>query len=1010
MENKTHVTWTSRARTLLSAVVSAILTIPAALGASPAAATGGTPGPIPSVTYVSHGPGSVSIDWTAPWTDGGSTITDYRVDVRESGSLWRTFADGVSTELSATITGLAANTDYQVRVAAVNANGDGPATVLGAMDTLIANRNDVCGRTSHNSWTCFGGGSNRIKSVVYGVYPGPATERATDIVDFDGQCAVSASVGVICNSDVNNRYGELGQGFIGGASGQFIVPGLPQDIVAVNSTRSRACAIDTSAQLWCWGRWASLYASTAMLSPTVVKRNVAQFEGDCVRFRDDTVECVNSDGTWLSIPGLPTLSKIADDSNYTSTCGITADRSVLCFDTARRSFLEKAGWEDVVDLVDGSALCALIADGTVKCYGNNSYGELGNGTFTAGSSTVRLPEPAISIASHHQWDSGSHHFVCAVGVSGATYCWGDWLNRFPSGQTTSSIPYAVTAPGAQSVQSMPTPGELVGLEQTGRYTHCATVRWTALPNTGDVPVDGYRVRWSTTGGLSWSSTTTTSNSWTSPYLPSNTAVLVAVSAYNAAGIGAENAMWAATTYPPARPTSVRQISRTANSAVIGWTRSPDEDEPITGYRVQWASDGETWHDVTTGPLDSTATIEGLPTGSAIEVRVRAENAAGISSWTTPLLVATSGTNAQDLSVTDSYGSPVIGGQVTWVTPTGSFQSAVDYGLTDRGTVTFPVAPAGTVTVTLNDVLLPGGTHADYQTSVLFGSGRHPRIELPAEPSRAVHVVRVTLPNGLPVMGASVTVDSLDGSANVNGARFTTPDVVTSGITNEFGEVELVGYSNETTSVSIEYNDGVLIQRIGGLLGLTDADFQFDEMPWIDTTVETVTGEVGDLVSIPVTAQSSSAVVKITAPAQSDQQCSGRVLSARVDSRGHATLKVCATASGRFALSGTGAVPTGVVQLHISGTTSLAVRNLSVASHSHGALTASWTKPSWTGGKKILKYKVVVTKPNGDTITKYTTSRSITVSDLRGAKVYKVSVIPVTKLGNGTKTSRRVPVS
>lgn len=64
------------------------------------------------------------LSWTAPASDGGSSLTDYVVQWSPAGAgTWTTFVDGVSTATSATVTGLTASTNYDYRVAAVNAIG-----------------------------------------------------------------------------------------------------------------------------------------------------------------------------------------------------------------------------------------------------------------------------------------------------------------------------------------------------------------------------------------------------------------------------------------------------------------------------------------------------------------------------------------------------------------------------------------------------------------------------------------------------------------------------------------------------------------------------------------------------------------------------------------------------------------------------------------------------------------------------------------------------------------------
>lgn len=80
------------------------------------------PGAPTALTQVNATSTSLQISWTAPASVGSSAITDYVVQFRlTSVSAWTTFADGTSAAASATVTGLTANSEYQLRVAAVNA-------------------------------------------------------------------------------------------------------------------------------------------------------------------------------------------------------------------------------------------------------------------------------------------------------------------------------------------------------------------------------------------------------------------------------------------------------------------------------------------------------------------------------------------------------------------------------------------------------------------------------------------------------------------------------------------------------------------------------------------------------------------------------------------------------------------------------------------------------------------------------------------------------------------------
>jgi hypothetical protein len=71
----------------------------------------------------------VSLSWTAPFRNGGASITDYAVQYSsDNGDTWTTFSDGTSSSTSAIVTGLTNATAYKFRVAAINSAGTGQYT------------------------------------------------------------------------------------------------------------------------------------------------------------------------------------------------------------------------------------------------------------------------------------------------------------------------------------------------------------------------------------------------------------------------------------------------------------------------------------------------------------------------------------------------------------------------------------------------------------------------------------------------------------------------------------------------------------------------------------------------------------------------------------------------------------------------------------------------------------------------------------------------------------------
>ena len=69
----------------------------------------------------------------------------------------------------------------------------------------------------------------------------------------------------------------------------------------------------------------------------------------------------------------------------------------------------------------GNHTCALSGDGGVKCWGSNQSGQLGNGTWTDSASPVAVASLASDIIAVA---AGGRH-SCALGADGSVRCWGD---------------------------------------------------------------------------------------------------------------------------------------------------------------------------------------------------------------------------------------------------------------------------------------------------------------------------------------------------------------------------------------------------------------------------------------------------------------------------------------------------------------------------------------------------------------------------------------------------------
>lgn len=124
-----------------------------------------------------------------------------------------------------------------------------------------------------------------------------------------------------------------------------------------------------------------------------------------------------------------------------STCGVLTNGAVVCWGdntvgqlgdgtTAQASIPVYSTWFDGIDhkatsiaTVWGTSFCAVDTAGAVFCWGGNDYGQLGNGTFAPSAQAVAVPRldgVAVKVARL----TGAEGQFCAVDEARMLWCWG----------------------------------------------------------------------------------------------------------------------------------------------------------------------------------------------------------------------------------------------------------------------------------------------------------------------------------------------------------------------------------------------------------------------------------------------------------------------------------------------------------------------------------------------------------------------------------------------------------
>ena len=641
----------------------------------------GPPGRPDAPTVTASTLNSLSLRWTAP-TTSGSAISDYDVQYRAQGGSFTDWPH-TGTSTSTTITGLAANTNYEVQVRAHNAQGVSPWSPSGSGTTSsssssnnpdlivespsVSDSSPDAGASFTLSATVRNQGGSRSASTTLRYYLSTDqtittgdTEVETDYVTRLNSSAISdESARIEAPSSEGTYYygacvdavdGESNTG--NNCSSAVTVTVLGSDLIVESpavsdSSPGPGASFTLSATVRNQGGGAALSTTLRYYLSTdvTINTNDQEVETDYVSSLDPSetsderayLDAPSSEGTYYYGACVESVIGESDtNNNCSSAVTVTVSGSDLIVESPTVSESSpKAG-----------ASFRLYA--TVRNQGGSRSGSTTLRYYLSTDATINTNDQEVDtdyVSRLVPSESSDESAYLRAPSSEGTYYYGACVEAVTGeSDTRNNCSSAVTITVGGTTPT-PTPNQPPVFSEGASTTRSIAENTGAEQNVGN-PVsatdrDNDRLTYSLEGKDA-NSFTIQSNSGqlrtrsgvTYDY-ETQSSYSVTVRVQDGKGGSATISVTITLTdenETPGRPAAPTVTASTLNSLSLRWTAPTNSGSAISDYDVQYRAQGGSFTDWPHTGTGTTTTITGLTANTRYEIQVRARNAQGVSNW------------------------------------------------------------------------------------------------------------------------------------------------------------------------------------------------------------------------------------------------------------------------------------------------------------------------------------------------------------------------------------------